>query len=242
MLLVGATTSGFVLGRMGRHEPAPSSSAYTQGSRTLKSGPWGEIEVIPMSIAAPTELLPIRRWETDPTHWIFKGYSKDDLARLLSGNEFTSTEREVLLGPAVAHMIPTGVDMTPPREIVLGLGAAGRQKLYEALVRFPENLDNVVVFDAKSMEEHLRDCGVSAETVALFKKLCAPSGKHLLFSSFSCLLPEISKFEEKVRFVKAVTCQDTLLLRLHVTPESDVNTLSEYWGKGQWATNVKAIL
>ena len=33
-----------------------------------------------------------------------------------------------------------------------------------------------------------------------------------------------------------------MLLRLHVTPNSDINALTAYWGKASWTRDVKAIL
>jgi hypothetical protein len=42
--------------------------------------------------------------------------------------------------------------------------------------------------------------------------------------------------------VKALTREETLLLRLHVGAQSDINALVDYWGKACWNTDVKAML
>jgi hypothetical protein len=53
------------------------------------------------------------------------------------------------------------------------------------------------------------------------------------------LLPDSG---EKVRFVKALTRQKTMLVRLRITKDSDVTKLAEYWGRSVWAPNIRAIL
>jgi hypothetical protein len=52
----------------------------------------------------------------------------------------------------------------------------------------------------------------------------------------------MTNFNDKARLLKAITKQDTMLVRLRVTPESDINSLTAYWGKACWNTDVKAIL
>jgi hypothetical protein len=56
------------------------------------------------------------------------------------------------------------------------------------------------------------------------------------------MLTRLPAYEEKVRFMKALTRQKTMLLRLRLTKDSDVAELSRYWGRGCWAANVRTIL
>jgi len=44
------------------------------GTIRLQEGPWGDLEYLPISIAAPTELLNVRNTEETPVRWFFKGY------------------------------------------------------------------------------------------------------------------------------------------------------------------------
>jgi hypothetical protein len=241
ILAIGLTV-GFVVGRMEAASDQPSaSSAYTHGARILKTGPWGDLECLPMSIAAPIEILPVNQWETTPTHWQFKGYTREALGKLIDSLGLPAADRDQMLAPAGLRIDATGIDMTPPKELVLSLPPAAREKLYAVLVSFPENEEQVVFFDS-SLEDHFREGKVSDETVALFKKLSWRHGEYWVFSGFPALLSGIPTYEEKARCVKALTTQNTLLLRLHVTPTTDVNALVQYWGKAAFSTDAKAIL
>ena len=46
----------------------------------------------------------------------------------------------------------------------------------------------------------------------------------------------------EVGLVKALTRQQTILLRLHVTRESAIDSLAAYWGKACWNTDIRSIL
>jgi hypothetical protein len=245
VVMVGTLGLGFVLGRIEYRFEQPvtaESSAHTSTSKMLKPGPWGNVESIPMVIAPADELLPVIRWETEPTRWLFKKYSRADLAKFLDSLDLSAADRGRLLAPPVLSEDAEGVTLTPPTDLMLALPAASRQKLYSLLVGFPENGEHVIFFHAQSLEDHFRKYGVSAESVALFKTLSCRDGDYLIFSGFPALLSGISTYEEKVRCVKAVAAQNTMLLRLHITPQTDVNALANYWGKGYWASGARSLL
>ena len=56
------------------------------------------------------------------------------------------------------------------------------------------------------------------------------------------MLTQLPTYEEKVRFMKALTRQRTMLLRVRLTRNSDLATLRSYWAHGPSATNTKAFL
>jgi len=246
VLLLAGTS--FVLGRIEGHREAqaePDSAALDSsapGARILKSGPWGEVECIPMSIGVPDSLLPVREWAESATHWLFKGFSRDDLAKLLDSAGLPAAQRDKLLSPECLHAAAAGLDMTPPREIMVALSPKAREKIYEVLHRFPENTEPLMAFNASTLEKNFNECGVSDEAEALFKKLSSSSGDRVLFSSLPCLMAELPNYAEQCRTARAITRESTLLLKVHVTPTTDINALTEYYGKGCWRTDVRAML
>jgi hypothetical protein len=64
----------------------------------------------------------------------------------------------------------------------------------------------------------------------------------MLFSGLSALLSQLHSYEEKLAFVKAITRQRTMILRLRLAPDSNIDALSDYWGKGCWNTDIRTIL
>jgi len=240
LLLAGCVLS-FTFGRIssGRQtQAAPDLNA--PGARILKSGPWGEIECVPMTITPPESLLPVREWEAMQTHWLFKGFSREDLIKLLEAAELPAAEREQLLRPECLHVVPAGLDMTPPREIVASLSPQATKTLMEVLHRFPENAEPFMAFDAPTIEKSLSECGASSQAMAQFKKMSSISGDHLFLASLPCLMTELPNYEDRCRIARAITRENTLLLKIHVTPETDIKALTEYYGKGCWNADVKA--
>jgi hypothetical protein len=207
----------------------------------LKPGPWGEVECIPMPIAAPDSLLPIKQWEAMQTHWLFKGFSREDLAKLLEAAGLPAADREQLLRSECLHAVPAGLDLTPPREIVVSLSPQARQKILEVLRRFPENAEQVMTFDPQAMEKNLRECGASSKADDMFMKMSSVSGGRLLLASLPVLMWELPNEDDRCRVARAITRENTLLLKVHVTPETDIKALTEYYGKGCWKADVKAI-
>jgi len=75
----------------------------------------------------------------------------------------------------------------------------------------------------------------------MFRQLSCEHGDYLVFAGLATMLAHLPNYEEKVGFLKALTRQKTLLLRIHQTPETDVAALAKYWGKGGRATDVRTL-
>jgi hypothetical protein len=168
--------------------------------------------------------------------------SRKSLAGLMESLGVPGDLRDQLLSPQMLSTVTNGQLVTPPCDLLFSLNSEARTALYRLLAAFPETRAEVFFFPPKFLEEKLRNSSLSPETLSRFKKLCCPDRDFLVFSGLPCLLPRIPTQEEKVRLVKVLTRQQTMLLRLHVTPNSDINALATYWGKASWTRDVKAIL
>lgn len=235
--------AGFMLGHSSKlPEVFASNLPGPNGFKMLKSGPWGELDVIPLTISAPSEILPVQNIENETIHWGFKGMSCKDLAALLNSTDLTQAQRELLLGPSVLHILPDRIDLTPPRELIMSLSPRSRHEIYSRLALFPENWSQIHFFDTASLNDRLKDAGISKETENLFHKLSCDYGENTILSSLSCLLSAIPDYNEKARLLKTLTSQKTMLIRLHLTEKTDINELARYWGKACWSTDVRAML
>jgi hypothetical protein len=228
--------------RIGFNEAADRRRALPNGSVMCKPGPWGDLSYIPFSIAAPDDLLPVRSIEANGTHWFLKGCTADNLVTLLQSTSLTPEQQQEFLTPAVLHVQQDGVDLTPTADMVFSLPQDARSKIYQILAE--SVLDNVEIniIPKDTVTERFSASGVAPATVALFKKLCCERGNYLLFSGQAAMFARLPSYDEKLRFLRAITRQRTMLLRLHVTPESDVDALTRYWGKGCWNTDVRTLL
>ena len=244
VVLLCGLLSGFLFGRVtAPRSSRPGTPPRHDGATPARSGPWGELERTPITIAAPAESLPIQSLEAGGTmRWFFKYMTPSGMARLMETLSVPASLREQLLNPAIVSTVTNGLVITPPCDLLFSLGAEARTPLYRLLAAFPETEAEIFYFPSVYLEEKLRDSGLSPETLSRFKKLSCTDRDFVVFTGLPCLLPTIPTYEEKVRLVKVLTRQQTMLLRLHVTSDSDINALAAYWGKACWTTDVKAIL
>ncbi len=220
----------------------PSVDGLPKGSIRARPGPWGDLYSIPFTIAAPDELLPVRTIEANGTHWLFKNFSRDDLARFLQTTGLTAKQMDSLLDPAGLHFQSGGIDMTPDSETLLSLSPDSRKAIYQCLLRFPENNPKFFFLNKATLQERFAATGLSRETIALFKMYSCELGNYVVVSGLPSLLAQLPDYNEKVHVMKALTMQKTMLLRLRLTPDADINALSRYWGRGCYATDVHTIL
>ena len=242
-LLLAGGLCGFVTGKkFGFDEAADRRRQLPNGSILCAPGPWGDLSYTPFTIAAPDVMIPVRKLEQHGTHWLFKGYTSDSFVTLLQSTNLTPDQQHAFLDPTVFSVQPNGVMITPGPDLVFSIPADARAKLYQILAQFPENESEFHFIHKDTLEDRFSNSGVAVGTLALFKELSCESGNYYVFSGLPALLSKLPTYPEKLQFVKALTRQRTMLLRLHITPKSDVAALTEYWGKGCWDTDVGTII
>jgi hypothetical protein len=243
LLVLLAAAGGYFAGtRVGFDQGAERRRATPNGATVCRPGPWGDLSFTPFTIAAPDDLLPIRSLESYGTHWFFKAYTTDKLVSLLQAINLPPDQQKALLGPDVLHVQNDGIMLTPTPDQVIALPAGARSGIYEVLAGVQENDDAVYFIPKDKLDERFNGSGVSLATLTLFKELCCDSGNYLVFSGLPALLTRLPTYPEKLHFVKALTRQETMLLRLHITPSSDITALAGYWGKGCWGTDVATVM
>lgn len=115
---------------------------------------------------------------------------------------------------------------------VFGLTPESRSVIYSALSQFPENREQhePFRFRADAEDEWWKNSGLNPETLAAVKRLIYRRGSAVLFSDISLLLPTIKSFEERTRLLKTLARKSTLLVKLQLNPQTDIEALENYWG------------
>jgi len=240
LVLLGVFGAGvglrpILLGGCEIHGPEP-------GTIRAKPGPWGVLAYTPIYISAPNEILPLRTMETQPIHWFFGGMSPADVHRTLSALGLSTEACDRLLPPAAITISPQGTQCIPIKAELQVLAPAIRGAIYQLLAHFPENGAEFKFIPTDKSIVLLNDRSVPSSTRDTIRQWSCGYGKYTLIYGFPCLLSAIPDPAEKTRLMKLVSRQDTYLLRLHITPETDINALKDYWGRAFWALDVSAFL
>ncbi len=240
LVVIAALAAGFFAGRAA----VISSGAVeaVSGRVKLRPGPWGEVEYLPITIAAPRKLLRVQAVEDESVEWYFPGLSRADVMEMLTRLGIPGRARAGLTSASVLSVHPQGVKLMPSCEDVRALGESGRLGIYEVLSRFStENGPNKWEFLASYLGT-LGKFGVSRASARALEEVSARHGRHVVTYAMPCVLSAISSQDEKVGMMKALSQQPSMLVRLKVSPRSDVQALGAYWGRGLWGTDVEAIL
>lgn len=237
----------FLMGRLSvKLLPLPKPVVYVYpgdvGTFPLKDGPWGNLEYLPISIAAPTELLNVKRTEEMPVRWFFKGYTRDGLAQLLKDLRLPENQQRQLLDSNQLEILVNGVAINPSREVVFNLPEKTIPEIYKILALATENIGLRETMPVSILEYMTEANGVAKETASLFKQVCWRFGDNLVCYCLPQVLAALPTYEQKNHLMKAISRQQTMLLKLRVKPGADINALENYWGKACWSTDVRALL
>ena len=208
----------------------------------LKPGPWGDLEFVPLLISPPAELLPVKTVEEAGTTWLFPCVGVKMLAAFLEEAGVPEGLIAWLTDPARMKAAGGGVEVRPDVRGLAELPPAARQKIFRALNSLPGNRSGLTYFYLADLDRRFAAEDVDAATVKKFKSWCVTHGDYAIFSGLAEMLSEMASPDAKLRFLKALSQQKTLLLRLHVSPESDVEALTAYWAKGESGMDVKELL
>lgn len=219
------------------------SHPYDEYVRQARPGPWGELEYSRLLIEPPDEFVIDDPSLVAPPVWIFKGHSHDRLAAL-----WQSAGLDEASIAALSAATEPGPDETlivrPPPDLVINLRTASRAAIYAILSGFPENSAQAEPFRfrADNADEWFEHSNVSAETLALVRRLLYRRGNSLLFSDHAVVLPRIASAAERIRLIKTLARKSTLLVKLRVRPKSDLETIADYWGRGPRRKGMRALL
>lgn len=215
-------------------------------SRRIKGnpGPWGDLEYIPILIETPDEFLSVSRQANYELVWNFQNQSVSDIAALFNTAGLSNQEREWLLDQHHWRPVTNGFVIAPQPELLMGVSRAARERIYEVLAQCGGNPlhEMPLSFRRDGLDEWFYKSGLSAPTIALTKSLLYQRGNAWCLSDWPLLLRYIESPVERRRLLKTTSRQATLMPRLRISPESDVEPLVQYWGRGGRSKDIRSLL
>jgi hypothetical protein len=231
-------------GRVQAAAPAAVSTARPTCPEVRKCGPgpWGTLEYYELVTQPPDDFISPGCFSEAPAQWTFKDCSKPALNEQLGKIELTQAQRDAIVRGAEC---PAGTCVVKPgAELVLGLDPKARAQLYAVLARSPENTAQVDPFTFRPADIHawLDQGGLAPSTVELVKRLLYPHAGRLLLSDCGLVMRQVADAEERMRLLRILFRRRAVFPRLRVTPDSDLQALTAYWGKGGGGVVVGPLL
>jgi hypothetical protein len=207
---------------------------YDDFLHQCRPGPWGELQYSRIVIEPPDEFTATDYVARPEPIWFFRGYDEPKLAALWTAAGLPPAEIAALSLSSAIEVGPDYRRIRPGTTLVVSLSPAARATIYSALSLFPENTSQAEPFRfrADSADEWFENSNLPADTLAQVKRLLYRRGTSLLFSDQDIVLSRINSRGERIELIKTLARKSSLLVKLLVKPESDLDTLSAYWGHG----------
>jgi hypothetical protein len=134
--------------------------------------------------------------------------------------------------------------VTPSDRLILELSSAARTKIYSVLAESEVNDFQFWPFTFRpgGFDEWFQKSGLSDSTLALVRRLTYSRGSSLCFSDLPQVFAQIPTIPERRRLWKTLSRNATLLMKLHVYPDSDIDALDSYWARGGRAKDIRPLL
>ena len=236
------------------HKARTLTAPTTRGATASESDvqpPWGELETTEFSLDLSDEALPQIQSLLGDARWFFPGYSLQGTTNLLRACQFTEADLTRVMKDveweavwpgepgrgntfiALTDLISVGVRVTPPPDLIFALGAPARQRIYSVLSASPENLNHRLPFrfgpeDFDSLLTHSR---LAAEKIEIIRRLAYTNESTVCLADVPSLRHVLTG-EEMKHLLKLVYQAPTFVMRLRLSPGTDVGQLARYWGQG----------
>jgi len=203
---------------------------------------WGELEITPMLLDRPEAQFASDNAPAPALRWTFENFSPPQLTQFIHCCELTDQQKAALLDTNKWLPAVNGWKILPEPGLVKEISPAAREKIYPVLARCRQNSQAFpFIFEPDSFEEVLSSCGLSTAKIELVRHLSYPKKNLRCFADLQ-LFDLLSSPDETRCLTKALCRVPTLLMKLKVTPQSDLKALLAYWGGCCDAERIKPLL
>ena len=216
-----------------RSSRAHRPSTPPNQARTQPEPPWGQIECTTIYLKRPDFTFTRNEKSPPPTQWLFEDCTASNLLELFMASDLTPEQTRSLTNRASWTKAGHGWQVSPPDDTVISLSPMARLRLYDILRKNPQNVPYYLPYQIQAgrFDGWLADTGLPAATKELIRKLSYRRNGAVLLSDFQVIEPHCTQEERKL-LAKAASETPSLLMKLRVTPDSDVAALARYWGRG----------
>ena len=216
------------------------------GERPASPGAWGQLALTPITISPPLEYV-ANDWGRRPgagAHWVFPNTSPESLDALLRAAGLAPEAVARLRATALPDPRIEGMVVRPDAELIGSLAPEVRARLYLQLASTPLNFahSNSFRFLGDSVEDWLGRSPISPETRTLLEPMIYRGGKVLHFADADWIRSRVTDAEELRRVAKVLLRARTVLVRLTITDPTEVDRLTDYWGRGGRSTDLRPLL
>ncbi|MEI7732966.1 MAG: hypothetical protein WCO56_25565 [Verrucomicrobiota bacterium] len=231
---------------------ASNSSLTQQTAKENKSAaiaprelpPWGELIVYDIEVERPDEYISMDTSTNQMPKWDFGKLDRDKVHDLLLASGLTASQAEHAVSCDHCTTNNGTFVVWPDADFLLSIAQPARSKLYHELAQVGENhfMQFPFCFRGNTFDSWFETSGLESASVDLIKKLLYPRGNAVCFSDFEFVMRQLPSDEARLRLTKTLSRQATVLVKLRIRPDTDVERLLGYWGRGPHRKDIHPLL
>jgi hypothetical protein len=205
-------------------------------------GPWGDVQRQTILLEPPDDYLSSARFRSEELDWFVPVEGRTNFLQQLDSFDLLREQRAKLQDITHWRTTTNGWRYAPDSDLLFGLSSLARGQIYLLLSKYPKNIfhTNPFVLHDADADISLAGSGLTLETIRTVKQLLYKRGPSWCFSDMRVF--EQLPADEFKRLLKALNRTPSVILELHVSPESDVSALVRYWGKHGSEAEVRTLL
>lgn len=209
-----------------------------------RPGPWGDLEYFTVYLEASVSMLKSMDFQTYDTTWSFVKWTEDQVAKLFESAKIAEPFRTELLDRTKWRRTPEGITVNPSREALLGLSGDSRAVIYQVLGRWEENPfhHEPMIIAGNDVREWLKRAQLPEDVLATIERTVYQRSRNLVFADLPLILRMVTSEAERLKIRKALSRTPTLVVKLRLTPQTDVAKIAEYWGGYSKSKDVEPFL
>lgn len=223
---------------------ATSLKSMIEKPNSISTTNWQKWEYTTIKLERPDDSFPPMDVKPPDIFWLFAQKTANDVEQLIKSCNLDPVLEKSLLDKTRWKTDPAGIIISPTPEAVKDLPIDARQKIYSILKKNPSNFFHFNPFrlPANELDEWLANSGLSPENQQLFRQISWKEGNVILFYDYQLFEHIIKNPQEKMNVAKALSQIPALLMKLKITPQSDINAVVKYFEKGGSGLEMRSFL
>lgn len=204
--------------------------------------PWGELITFEIEVERPKEFV-VQEVQTNLSLWTFANQTPDQVKATLSQCGFTPAQVESVFVPARYRATPTNTVINPSDDLLFALAPDCRSKLYDHLAK-SHNLymEFPFCFRAQVFDTVFNGSNIDPAVVSMIHGLLYPRGTAECLSDLELVLRHLKSADERLQVLQVLSRQSAILARVIIKPDTDIDLLMEYWGRGRRSVELRILL
>jgi len=208
-------------------------------------GPWGRLEFAPFTIAPPQDFAVAYRGllGIESQTWHFPGATEQTLEILLGQLGLRAEIVGRMLSLAFDCRTQAGLSIIPPADLVAELSRTERSELYHWLSHATGSSWQANAFRfCGSFDDWFALSQLDERTIELVEHYTYQRENYLLFADLPLVAEQLQDQSEFARLIKVLAREKTMLAKLHVHADDNLDELTAYWSRGRSTLDVRPIL